>query len=86
MGPSMVIPTAPCGQPRARKPPGWRRCCLLGLGASGLPMVGEVASSFFAKRVCAGVVLEASRLWRGGIAPATGLGGGTESTKISPQL
>ena len=49
-------------------------------------MVGEAASSFFAKRVCAGVVLAASRSWKGGIAQVTGLGGGTESTKISPKL
>ena len=47
-------------------------------------MVGEVASSFFAKRVCAGVDLVASRSWTGGIAPAKGLGGDAESTKNSP--
>ena len=47
-------------------------------------MAGEAASSFFAKRVCAGVDLVASKSWTGGIAPAKGLGGDAESTKISP--
>ena len=75
MGPSMVIPTAPCGQPHAWEPPGWKRCCLLGLGASGLPMIGEAASSFFAESLCRGGLsgLKVMERWH---SPSHGVGQG----------
>ena len=76
-----------CPMWSAPRPGAPRLEALLPLGSRCLRASYDRGSGFqLLCRVCAGVVLAASRSWRGGIAPATGLGRGIESTKISPKL